>query len=149
MNYMTALIQLPLVKESPTQKVRTPEDAWNVCIDIQDLAQECFQVLCLNTKNFLLNRHMVSLGIVNASLVHPREVMRIAVTENAAAIVLTHNHPSGDPTPSAEDIRVTRQLIEAGKILDIKVVDHVIIGKKTTNTRRFISLREEGFCEFF
>ena len=154
MNYTTAMMQLPLVKESSGERVKTPEDACRLCGDISQLAQETFQILCLNAKNYLTNRHMITLGLVDASLVHPREVMRPAIIESASAIVLIHNHPSGDPTPSAEDIRITRQLIEAAKIVDIKLLDHVIIGrpsngtKATENNKAFISMRENGLCDF-
>ncbi len=149
MNYSTAIVQLPLVKEAKGQCVRTPTEVTAVCNDMKTLAQESFQVLLLNSKNHLINRHMVSLGLVDASLVHPREVMRPAITEGASAIVLVHNHPSGDPTPSAEDIRITRQLVEAGQIIDIRVLDHIIVGRDTDSSHKsFLSMREEGLCEF-
>jgi DNA repair protein RadC len=119
-----------------------------LCADLRDLAQEAFHVLCLDTKNGLINRHLASLGIVDASLVHPREIFRCAITDNATAIVLVHNHPSGDPTPSAEDVRITRQLIEAGRILSIKVLDHVVIGRSQDGSPGQQSLRETGLCSF-
>lgn len=148
MNYMTAMIQLPLVKEARKERVRSPEDVARVCADLRDLAQESFHVLALNAKNNLINRYMVSVGIVDASLVHPREVFRQAIIENASTVVVTHNHPSGDPTPSAEDIRITRQLIDAGKLLAITVQDHVIIGQESDLGRGFLSMRESGLCDF-
>jgi DNA repair protein RadC len=154
MNYTTAMMQLPLVKEAIGERVRTPEDTSRICEDMGQLAQETFQILCLNAKNYMTNRHLITLGIVDASLVHPREVMRPAIIESASAIVLVHNHPSGDPTPSAEDIRITRQLIEAAKIVDIRLLDHVIIGRqpngeKATETHKsFLSMRESGLCDF-
>lgn len=148
MNYQSVLIQLPLVREVSKERVRSPEDVARLCADMKDLAQESFHVLALNAKNCLINRVLVSMGLVDASLVHPREVFRQAVMENAAAVVLTHNHPSGDPTPSAEDIRITRQMIEAGKILGISVQDHVIIGRESESQKGFISLRESGLCDF-
>lgn len=148
MNYSTALIQLPLVKESRRSRVRTPGDVSLLCADLRDLAQEAFHVLCLDTKNGLINRHLASLGIVDASLVHPREIFRCAITDNATAIVLVHNHPSGDPTPSAEDVRITRQLIDAGRILSIKVLDHVVIGRSQDGSPGEQSLRESGLCSF-
>ena len=120
MNYATALVQLPLVRETGHKEhIRTPADMARLCADVRDLAQESFHVILLNAKNRVVNRQMVSLGIADASLVHPREVFRQAILDNAAAIVLLHNHPSGDPTPSAEDVRITRQLIEVGKVVDI------------------------------
>lgn len=148
MNYITALVQLPLIRESRKTRIRTPEDVARLCVDIRDLAQETFHVLMLNAKNNLINRVMASFGILDASLVHPREVFRQAVTENAAAVVLVHNHPSGDPTPSAEDLRITRQLIEAGSILGIAVTDHVIIGREVDGSQGFLSMREQGLCSF-
>ena len=148
MNYTTAMVQLPLVKESTKEKVRTPEDVCRVCADLGRLAQESFQVLCLSSKNNLVNRHMISLGLVDASLVHPREVLRPAISDNASAVLLVHNHPSGDPTPSAEDVRITKQLVEAGRIVDIKILDHVIIGRSNGSRKGFISMREEGICSF-
>jgi DNA repair protein RadC len=148
MNYMTAMIQLPLVKEGTKERVRGPEDVARVCADLMDLAQEAFHVLALNAKNCLINRYMVSMGIADASLVHPREVFRQAILESAVAVVLTHNHPSGDPTPSAEDVRITRQLIEVGKVVDIKVQDHVIIVRATDSGKGFLSMRESGLCAF-
>src|SRR5210317_850981 len=128
MNYTTAMIQLPLVKEDKGERIRSPEDVWRLCGDLCKLAQESFQVLLLNAKNCLMNRHMVTLGLVDASLVHPREVLRPAILDGASALVLVHNHPSGDPTPSAEDIRITKQLVDAGRVVDIKLLDHVVIG---------------------
>ncbi|MDD5676996.1 MAG: JAB domain-containing protein [Kiritimatiellae bacterium] len=148
MNYVTALIQLPLIRETRKERIRTPEDVARVCSDIRDLAQETFHVLMLNAKNNLINRIMATVGIVDASLVHPREVFRQAVAENATAVVLVHNHPSGDPTPSAEDVRVTRQIVEAGRILRILVTDHVIIGRESESSRGFLSMREQGLCDF-
>lgn len=148
MHYVTALIQLPLIRETRKERVRTPEDVARLCSDIRDLAQETFHVLMLNAKNNLVNRVMATVGIVDASLVHPREVFRQAVAENAAAVVLVHNHPSGDPTPSAEDVRITRQVVEAGRILGILVMDHIIIGRESDGSRGFLSMREQGLCDF-
>lgn len=149
MNYNPALVQLPLVRESMGERVRTPADVYRVCSDIANLAQESFHVLSLDSKNRLINRHLVSLGLVDASLVHPREVYRAAIGQDGAcALVLTHNHPSGDPTPSAEDLRITRQLIEAGRIIDIKVLDHVVIGRPVNGSPAFVSMRESGLVTF-
>ena len=152
--YNTALVQLPLVRESGKDRVATPADVHRVCADIADLAQESFHVLVLDAKNRLKTRHMVSLGLVDAALVHPREVFRCAIESGASALVLVHSHPSGDPTPSAEDLRITRQLIEAGKIVDIKVLDHVVIGRAVEpegnepGRAAFLSLRESGMVAF-
>lgn len=148
-NFQTALVQLPLVRESTGERVHTPEDVYRVCGDIANLAQETFHVLTVTVKNHLLNRHLISLGLADASLVHPREVFREAIgTDGACALLLVHNHPSGDATPSAEDLRITRQLVEAGRILDIKVMDHVIIGRPTNGNPAFLSMREAGLVTF-
>lgn len=146
--FSMAFIQLPLVRETCGEAVRMPEDIWRICADIGGLAQESFHVLALNGKNRLLSRYMVSLGLVDASLVHPREVFRTAISHNASAVALAHNHPSGDPSPSAEDVRITRQMIQAGKILDIAVMDHVIIGRANGLQKGFLSMREAGLCDF-
>ena len=143
MNYSPALVQLPLVRESSGERVRTPADAYRLCRDIAELAQESFHVLSLDVRNRLIDRQLVSLGLASSSLVHPREAFRQAIVSGASSVVLIHNHPSSDPTPSAEDIRITRQLIQAGRIIDIKVIDHVVIGRPD-----FVSLREAGLCTF-
>jgi DNA repair protein RadC len=148
MHYNSAIVQFPLVRECAGATLRTPADVYEVCKDLQDYAQEHFQVLSLNTKNRLLNRHLVSVGLCDASLVHPREVFRQVILESASCVILTHNHPSGDATPSAEDLRITRQLIEAGRIIDIKVMDHVIIGRPAAHRDAWLSLRESGLCQF-
>lgn len=115
------------------------------------LEKERFWILLLDTRNRLKEPpHVVTEGLINASLVHPREVFCQAVKSMAASVILAHNHPSGDPSPSTEDIRVTRDLIKAGDILDIKVLDHVIIGGRPMDEDRetFISLRESGLVDF-
>jgi len=107
---------------------------------------ENFQVLLLNTRRRLISIHHVAHGTLDTILVHPREVFRPAITANAAALVLVHNHPSGDPMPSEADIKVTRDLIRAGQLLKIEVLDHVILGQRTTERPKdFSSLRELGY----
>jgi DNA repair protein RadC len=107
---------------------------------------ESFQVLLLNTRKKLIRVEEISEGTLDTILVHPREVFRAAIAANAAAIVLVHNHPSGDPTPSEADIKVTRDLIRAGQLLKIEVVDHVIIGRATADRAKdYSSLRELGY----
>ena len=128
-------------------KVRTPQDAASAARELADADKEGFVALCLDTKNGLLSAELVTVGLVDASLVHPREVFRQAVASNAAAIILVHNHPSGDLTPSAEDIRVTSQLVDAGRILDIHVLDHVIIGRGAAGVKSH-SIRESGLVKF-
>lgn len=148
MNYVTALVQLPLVREVNKERIHSPGDVVRVCADISNLAQETFHILMLNTRGYLINRQMITIGLADASLVHPREVFRQAIVENATVILLVHNHPSGDPTPSAEDIKITKQLIGAGRILNITVQDHVILGKVTALSKAFFSMKESGLCNF-
>ena len=107
---------------------------------------ENFQVILLNTRRRLLGVLNLSQGTLDTLLVHPRQVFRAAIAANAAALVLAHNHPSGDPTPSEQDIKVTRDLIRAGQLLKIEVLDHVILGRRTQQRPRdFVSLRELGY----
>jgi len=106
---------------------------------------ESFQVLLLNVRKKLIRSQEISQGLLDTILVHPREVFRAAIVANAAAIVLVHNHPSGDPMPSEADIKVTRDLIRAGQLLKIEVVDHVIIGRASAERAKdWSSLRELG-----
>lgn len=109
---------------------------------------ENLQIVFLNTRRRLLGVQTISQGTQDTILVHPREVFAAAITKRAAAIILVHNHPSGDPTPSDADIKVTRDLIRAGQLLQIEVLDHVILGKATNERPRdYVSLREAGyFC---
>ena len=101
--------------------------------------KEHFVALLLNTKNQLIDVNVVSVGTINASLVHPREVFEVAIRKLSTGIILAHNHPSGDPTPSPEDIELTKRLVEAGKLLDIHVLDHVIVG-----SQKYYSMKEKG-----
>ena len=114
------------------------------------LSVESFQALLLNTRKRLIRVEEISEGTLDTILVHPREVFRAAIVANAAGIVLVHNHPSGDPTPSEADIKVTRDLIRAGQLLKIEVVDHVIIGRATAERAKdYTSLRELGYFAGF
>jgi DNA repair protein RadC len=106
---------------------------------MEDLRHEVFRVALLDAKNGLLADRIVSEGTLSATLVHPREVFKPAILEGAVSVVLVHNHPSGDPTPSREDIRLTRQLVECARMLDFRIHDHVVIGRG-----RFVSLAERG-----
>jgi len=107
--------------------------------EMRHLKKEVFKVLLLNTKNHLIKQMNVSVGSLNASIVHPREVFSEAVKTGCSAIIFVHNHPSGDPEPSVEDIDTTKKLVNAGEILGIKVLDHIIIGNGI-----YVSLREKG-----
>lgn len=130
--------------------VRTPDDVVRLLRDtVRTLDREVFWVLMLDAKNALKGRPVdVTSGLLDASLVHPREIFREAVRGGAAAVVLCHNHPSGDPSPSAEDLRITKQLVEAGRIMDIKVLDHTILAIPARDGREYMSLREEGLVKF-
>ncbi len=106
---------------------------------IKDKAKEHFKLILLNPRNKIIGISTISIGTLNASLVHPREVFKDAITHSAASVVLAHNHPSGDPEPSEDDLTITKRLIEAGKILGIEVIDHIIITKNV-----FFSFKEKG-----
>lgn len=124
-----------------TVTVRKPQDAANyVMEELRYLKKEHFVCLFLNTKNHIIARETLSVGTLNASLVHPREVFRAAVKAGSASIICVHNHPSGDPMPSPEDISLTKRLVEAGELMGIEVLDHLVIGDG-----RFISLKEHGY----
>jgi len=121
--------------------VRSPEDGANyVMEEMRTLKQEHFVALFLNTKNEVIHRQTIFIGSLNSSIVHPREVFREAVKRSAASIIVAHNHPSGNPDPSQEDIHVTRRLLESGRMIGIELLDHLIIGN-----RKFVSLKEKGF----
>ncbi|WP_407269602.1 DNA repair protein RadC [Radiobacillus sp. PE A8.2] len=121
--------------------IRSPEDGADyVMEEMRSLNQEHFVCLFLNTKNQILHRQTIFIGSLNASIVHPREVFREAVKRSAASIICAHNHPSGDPSPSQEDIHVTKRLAECGKMIGIELLDHLVIGDK-----KFVSLKEKGY----
>lgn len=128
-------------EEGPERvRIRGPRDVYEeLAVELRDLPHEEFHALLLNTQHRVLSRVLLTRGIVDASLIHPREVFRAAVLECASALVLVHNHPSGDPSPSPEDRAVTRQIQRAGKTMGIRVLDHVIIGDG-----RWFSLAEDG-----
>lgn len=126
-------------------KVTSPQDAANLLMsEMMFLEQEHLRLILLNTRNEVLRTPTIYVGSLNTSVVRIGEIFRAAIRENAAALIVAHNHPSGDPAPSPEDIRVTRQMVSAGKLVDIEVLDHVIIGRQ-----KFVSLKERrlGFDE--
>ncbi len=142
-----------LVRENIGENPRlaSPEEAAAVLRErARGLDREIFWVLLLDTKSRMMAPPFeVSKGTLNSSLVHPREVFKPAVQHSASGMILAHNHPSGDPSPSAQDVRITKKLIEVGKTLEIKVLDHIIIGRKTSDgANDFVSLRESGLAEF-
>ena len=126
----------------PPVRIRGPGDVQRYYgRTLRDLAVEEFHVLALGSQRQVLADLLITRGILNSSLVHPREVFRAAIAEAAAGIIVVHNHPSGDPTPSADDRAVTRQLVEAGRVLDVPVYDHVILGG---GGERYVSFAEAG-----
>ena len=134
--------------------IRDPEAAYRLLRPLMDAAtsgdaQEAIFVLSLDTKNRAIGSPVECCrGLLDQCPVHPREVFREAVRQSAASIILAHNHPSGDPTPSKEDIDITLRLVEAAKILGIRVVDHVICGRPSDTTPGYVSLREENLVAF-
>ncbi len=133
--------RLSQYKPAERYVIRSPEDGADYLMEeLRNLNQEHFVVIFLNTKNQIIHRQTIFIGSLNASIVHPREVYREAVKRSAASIIVAHNHPSGDPTPSQEDIHVTRRLAESGKMIGIELLDHLVIGD-----RKFVSLKEKGY----
>jgi len=121
-------------------QITSPADAAGLLLHEMDgLDQEHLVVISLDTKNRVLSQETLYIGNVNASIIRVSEIFRLAIRQNAPAIIISHNHPSGDPDPSPEDVRVTRQIVEAGKLLDIEVLDHLVIGHQ-----RYVSLKERG-----
>lgn len=121
--------------------IKSPDDCAKFMMDeMRFLEQEHFVCLYLNTKNQIITRETIFKGSLNASIVHPREVFKEACRRSASSIICLHNHPSGDPTPSREDIEVTKRLVECGKIIGIELLDHIIIGE-----HKYVSLKEKGY----
>ena len=139
------IVSIKMVKESSFQylarKILSPNDAYEMIKEqLEGLDREQFIIACLNTKNEPTNITVVSVGSLNKAIVHPREVFKTAILSNAASIMAFHNHPSGETTPSQQDIQLTNRLYEAGELLGIKLLDHLIIGDGT-----FTSLKEKGY----
>jgi DNA repair protein RadC len=123
-------------------KISSPSSIANIYMEeLRHLQKEHLKIVLLDTKNNIIGDKNLSIGTVNASLINPREVFIHALKNCAVHIILLHNHPSGDPTPSKEDISVTRRVLEAGEIIGIRLLDHIIIGDG-----KFISLKEQGYC---
>jgi len=139
------IVSLKLVREAstlyPTRKINAPEEAAALLEKfIGDSDRETVIAVYLNTKNEPVALHTVSVGTLSSSLIHPRELFKGALLANAAALVLGHNHPSGNPEPSREDLEITRRLAQAGELLGIELLDHIIIGSEG----RYISLKGKG-----
>ena len=124
--------------------IRNPQDLASLGLKfIKNADREIFLLLCLNTRNHINCIHVVSIGTVNASLVSPREVLKIAILSNASEIAILHNHPSGDVEPSEDDLKITTRLAECGKLFDIKLLDHVII----SDDGQYQSFMEKGLIK--
>jgi DNA repair protein RadC len=120
--------RISVASSESNEPIRSPEDIkLRFGPKLRDLKQEVFMVLCLSSANKIINEKIITKGLLNSSLTHPREVFREAILENAASVILIHNHPSGNLEPSREDISITKQIVEAGKIIGISVHDHIII----------------------
>ena len=124
-------------------QINCPQDVHTLLApEMGALAQEQLRVLLLNTRNQVMGQRVVYIGNVNSSVVRPAEVLRAAVIDSAPSIIISHNHPSGDPTPSPEDVSITRELVQAGKLLGIDLLDHVVIGGD-----RWVSLKERKLMD--
>jgi len=139
------IVSVKLVKESSLlykeRSVRSPQDGYRLLkLFLEEKDREYFIVASLDTKNQPVSINVCHIGSLNSSIVHPREVLKSAILSNAASIIVGHNHPSGKTEPSQEDIEVTKRLIEAGNIIGIDVLDHIIVGNDT-----FTSLKEKGY----
>ncbi|UOR11012.1 JAB domain-containing protein [Halobacillus amylolyticus] len=123
--------------------IRSPEDGADIVHQlIGDDDREVFLVICLSTKNGVIAVHRARVGAVNASIAHPREIFKSAILNNAESIIIAHNHPSSDPSPSPEDIQVTKRMLEAGKIVGIEVLDSLIVD---SNSNKHVSLKEKCY----
>jgi len=131
-----------LFKDKKTLLLMSPQEVWQALSDISDKKKEHFVAFFLDIKNQVIKREIISIGTLNLSLIHPREVFEPAIRNFSAQIILAHNHPSDDPQPSSDDIKLTEQLIEAGKILGIEIIDHVIVTKNN-----FKSFKEDNLIK--
>lgn len=137
-----ALVKEKVGKYELPRETKSPDQAYNaikIITSVEEEAQEVFGILVLNTKHKIVAVHEISRGALNSSMIHPREVFKPAVLHNAAGIICFHNHPSGDTEPSIADIETTKRLVEAGKILGIEVLDHIIVSDEG-----YTSLKERG-----
>ena len=145
MSYRLPRYRVTLVREGSCtaehNAIRSPEDVYSVMkADFAETTVEIAKMMALDTKNKIIGIFTISTGSLNASIIHPRDVFQRAILSNAASVILVHHHPSGDPAPSSEDIALTRSLAEAGTVMDIAVLDHVIIGESS-----YVSMKEKGF----
>ena len=144
MGYRLPRYRVTLVREgcshTGVKHIHAPEDVHNIiAAEYAAAVVETAMMLALDTKNKVIGIFEISRGSLNASIIHPRDVFQRAILVNAASVILVHNHPSGDPTPSPEDVALTKKLVEAGRIMDITVLDHVVVGEGS-----YVSLKEQG-----
>jgi DNA repair protein RadC len=142
-SYFVPLFEAQRAKElEKAPQIRRPEDAYEyVRFEMEGLEQEQMRVLNLNTKNRIISAPMIYQGSLHTTVVRLAEIFRPAIIENANGIVVVHNHPSGESTPSPEDVALTREIVKAGQLLDIEVLDHLVIGR---GKPAFVSLKERG-----
>ncbi len=145
--YLTRL-EIRMVREAQPEPMPNrctgPQEVSKYCDSMRQMDRECFAVLLLSSKNRIIGMNQCSIGGITSCFAEPAEVMKAALLANAASVILVHNHPSGDPSPSAEDIRCTRACVDAGKILNRPVADHVVLGSGDA----YVSLRESGMVCF-
>ena len=145
LNYLAAIElgkRIALADKDIQRTIHGPQDVYDELVfDMLALDQEELRVLIMDTRNHILEIETIYKGSVNSSQVRIAEVFKGAIKKNATSIIIVHNHPSGDPSPSPEDIALTRAIIQAGKLLDIDVLDHIVIGHK-----QFVSMKEKGFA---
>lgn len=146
---LTTLVEITRIRQEvrdpevalETTHITSPEDAFCVAKRfIQDDDREVFLVILLNTKNRVIAVHRAHVGSINSSVVHPREIFKSAILNNATSLIVSHQHPSGDPHPSREDIEVTERLVEVGRIVGIQLLDHIIVGAG----EEYVSLKAQG-----
>ena len=138
-----AALKLARMNPCPIEErftIRSPQDAYDYLKDMQYLTQEHFVVLGLNVKNEIIFRETVFIGSLNSSIVHPRETFKHLIRRSCASAIVGHNHPSGQPQPSPEDIDVTKRLVEVGNVVGIEILDHIIVGFEN-----YVSLKEKGY----
>ncbi|WP_225340568.1 JAB domain-containing protein [Lysinibacillus capsici] len=141
------IVSVKLVKESSmlykNRLIHSPQDCYELFKEfLGEVDREYFVVMCLDVKNQPTNITVAHIGSLNISIVHPREVMKTAILSNAASIICCHPHPSGDPTPSQEDIAVTKRLVEAGLVVGVDMLDHIVLGEES-----YVSMKESGYFE--
>jgi len=125
------MIQEMLIREyDGSKRINSPKDVFDRCQDFKGIAKEVFKVFLLDSNNAVISSEIVSIGTLNMSVIHPREIFKLAIIKSANSIILAHNHPSGNVEPSKEDMEITQRLREAGELIGIRILDHVIVSGK-------------------